>query len=136
MKIVDRIFLKFILVGIANTLVGSGVMFILYNVFSASYWVSSVCNYIVGSITSFFLNKYFTFQVRKWSVFMIITFALTIAFSYVVAYGMAKPLMNFLLRSYSQKIRENAALFTGMCFFTGINYFGQRLIVFNDKNMY
>jgi putative flippase GtrA len=131
MKIVDRTLLKFLLVGVANTLVGSGVMFILYNVFSVGYWVSSICNYLVGSIVSFFLNKYFTFQVKKWSVFMVIAFVLTIAVSYFAAYGMAKPLANFLLRSYPQKIRENAALFTGMCFFTGINYLGQRLIVFN-----
>jgi putative flippase GtrA len=130
MKFIDRTRVKFLLVGVANTLVGSGLMFVLYNVFSAGYWVSSLCNYIVGSIISFFLNKYFTFQVRKWSVFMVITFALTIAFSYAAAYGLAKPLMNFLLRSYPQKIRENASLFTGMCFFTGINYLGQRLIVF------
>jgi putative flippase GtrA len=134
LKIVDRTFFRFLLVGVANTLVGSGVMFVIYNVFSAGYWVSSLCNYIVGSITSFFLNKYFTFQVRKWSVFIVITFALTIVFSYLVAYGMAKPLINFLLRSYLQRIRENAALFTGMCFFTGINYLCQRLIVFNDKS--
>jgi putative flippase GtrA len=133
MKIIDPVFFKFLLVGVLNTLVGSGIMFILYNVFSVGYWVSSVCNYIVGSILSFFLNKCFTFRVKEWSVFMVVAFVLTIAFSYLTAYGMAKPLINFLLRSYSQKIRENTALFTGMCFFTGINYLGQRLIVFNHK---
>ena len=61
-KIIDMATIKFLMVGVINTLVGTGVMFLLYNVFSASYWVSSATNYIVGSVVSYFLNKYFTFQ--------------------------------------------------------------------------
>jgi hypothetical protein len=58
---------------------------------------------------------------------------LTIAFSYLIAYGISKPVVNFLLKNNPQKIRENIALFTGMCLFTGINYLGQRFIVFKTK---
>ena len=60
-KIFDIMTLKFILVGIVNTLVGTGVMFLLYNVFHTGYWIASASNYIVGSVVSYFLNKYFTF---------------------------------------------------------------------------
>ena len=126
----DRKFFKFFLVGIINTIVGSAIMFSLYNVANLSYWFSSACNYCLTSILSFFLNKYFTFNVRHWSMFMIFAFILTIAFSYLIAYGISKPAMNYLLRNSPQKIRENFALFTGMCLFTLINYLGQRLIVF------
>jgi hypothetical protein len=63
---------------------------------------------------------------------MVIAFVLTIAFSYLIAYGISKPAMNYLLRDSPQKIRENLALLTGMCLFTGINYFGQRLVVFKE----
>ena len=129
----DKKLLKFIIVGIINTITGSAIMFLLYNAAHFSYWTSSACNYILTSILSFFLNKYFTFQVKKWSVFMIVSFILTIAFSYLIAYGISKPIVNFLLSDYSLKFRENAALFTGMCLFTGINYLGQRLIVFKNK---
>jgi hypothetical protein len=38
-----------------------------------------------------------------------------------------------LLQNSPQKIRENAALLTGMCLFTGINYLGQRLVVFKKN---
>ena len=133
MVIFDKKFLRFLLVGIVNTLVGSGIMFLLYNWAHFSYWVSSACNYFFTSILSFFLNKYFTFSIRQWSVFMIIAFILTIALSYLVAYGISKPAMNFLLRNSPLEIRENTALFTGMCLFTGINYLGQRMIVFREK---
>jgi hypothetical protein len=64
---------------------------------------------------------------------MVITFALTIAFSYLIAYGISKPIINYLLKDFPVKIRENIALFTGMCLFTGINYLGQRLVVFKPK---
>ena len=130
---IDRKFLKFIFVGIINTIVGSTIMFFLYNVVHLNYWISSACNYCFTSILSFFLNKYFTFTVQHWSVFMVIAFILTIVISYLAAYGIAKPVMNYFLQNSPQNIRENAALFTGICLFTGLNYLGQRLIVFKEK---
>ncbi len=63
----DKTFLKFIIVGVINTIVGAGVMFALYNIFHFSYWVSSIMNYVTGSIVSFFLNKYFTFKSSSFS---------------------------------------------------------------------
>lgn len=48
--------IKFIIVGIINTVVGTSVMFVLYNVFSVGYWMSSAANYIIGSIVSCFFE--------------------------------------------------------------------------------
>jgi len=131
--IFDRKFFKFILVGIINTVVGSAIMFSLYNIVHLSYWISSACNYFFTSILSFFLNKYFTFTIKEWSLFMVVAFIFNIAISYFIAYGFAKPLMNYFLHSKPQNIRENIALFVGMCLFTGLNYLGQRFIVFRNK---
>jgi putative flippase GtrA len=108
-------------------------MFILYNIAGVGYWFSSAANYVIGSVLSFFLNKYFTFNARQWSVFIVIAFIANIVICYVIAYGIAKPAMNYLLKNSQLKIRENAALFTGMCLFTGINYLGQRFVVFRQK---
>ena len=129
----DEKFFRFILVGIINTIVGSAIMFLLYNAAHLNYWLSSASNYFVTSILSFFLNKYFTFRVRNWSVFMVLSFVLTIGFSYLLAYGIAKPLVNRIFRNSTVNIRENIALLSGMCLFTGINYFGQRFFVFSRK---
>ena len=60
--LIDRRLAKFLLVGVINTLVGTAIMFGLYNLAHCSYWVSSAANYILTSILSFFLNKYFTFK--------------------------------------------------------------------------
>ena len=64
MKLKENTVLKFLLVGVVNTLIGTGTMFLLYNLAHCSYWVSSAANYVVGGIVSFFLNKYFTFRIR------------------------------------------------------------------------
>jgi putative flippase GtrA len=132
-KFFDRIFLKFILAGIINTVIGSAIMFAFYNAAHWGYWLSSATSYTAGSVVSFFLNKYFTFNVRHWSVFMIIAFIANICVCYAAAYGVAKPAMNYFLKNTPHIVRENTALFTGMCLFTVLNYIGQRLFVFRRK---
>ena len=64
-KVIDWVTIKFLIVGVINTLVGTSVMFVCYNVFHTGYWIASAMNYIIGSIVSFFLNKYFTFKSGK-----------------------------------------------------------------------
>ena len=131
--IIDRILLKFIIVGCVNTIVGAGLMFVLYNVFGLGYWVSSAANYTIGSVLSFFLNKYWTFNVRKWSVFMVIAFVVNIVISYILAYKLARTVICFVLRDQSTVLQDNIALAAGICLFTGLNYIGQRLVVFSKK---
>ena len=49
--------MKFIMVGVINTVVGNAIMFVFYNVFHLGYWFSSASNYFFGSIVSYLLNK-------------------------------------------------------------------------------
>lgn len=133
-KLFDIHFWKFVLVGVANTLLGSGIMFLFYNVFHLSYWVSSASNYIFGSILSYFLNKYFTFQSRERSRGELLRFAGNITLCYLLAYGAAKPLMRRLLAGAGTTVQDNVAMLTGMCLFVGLNYLGQRFFVFPEKN--
>jgi len=128
--IFDKTFLKFISVGVVNTLVGSGLMFVLYNFLGTDYWVSSATAYVVGSALSFFLNKYWTFKIRKWSVFIVAGFVLNIAICYLLAYKVARILVYALLLSHPEKIKDNVAMLVGICLFTGLNYLGQRFVVF------
>jgi putative flippase GtrA len=126
----DRVFFRFIITGGVNTLVGMVIMFTLYNMAGLSYWVSSGANYFFTSVMSFFLNKYFTFQTRDWSFRMVAAFVLTIAASYALAYGIARPLAALLFAGLDPRLRGNISLFAGMCLFTLINYCGQRFFVF------
>ena len=124
---------KFLLVGVINTLVGSAIMFGLYNLAGAGYWFSSSANYILTSILSFFLNKYFTFRNRERSVRQVIRFAVNIAACYGLAYGLAEPLIRWLLAGQSVTLRENVSMLAGMCLFTGFNYLGQRFFAFKEE---
>lgn len=129
----DKKFLKFCLVGAANTLVGAGVMFLLYNAAGWPYWAATASNYLAGGVLSYFLNKYFTFRNRERSWAQVGRFALTVAVCWVVAYGVAKPLALRLLAGQSVRIQENAAMLAGMCLYTGLNYLGQRFFAFRKK---
>ncbi len=131
-NIFDETLPKFLLVGVFNTLVGTGTMFLLYNLAGCSYWLSSAANYIVGGTVSFFLNKYFTFQSQGLSWKQVGKFIITVSACYLLAYGVAKPLTLHFLAGYAVQIQENAAMLVGMCLYTGLNYFGQRFFAFND----
>lgn len=129
----DITFWKFILVGVVNTLVGTGIMFLFYNVFHFSYWVSSASNYVFGSILSYFLNKAFTFKSKVPAGKTLWRFVVNISLCYLVAYGGAKPLARLIFSGASQTVQENLAMLAGMCFFVALNYIGQRFFVFKNN---
>ena len=132
-RLLDKTTAKFLLVGIINTIVGCGTMFLLYNLAGCSYWLSSAANYVIGGIVSFFLNKCFTFQSRAWSWPEVWRFVLNVAVCYFIGYGLAKPAAIWLLRGYSVRLQENIAMLVGMCLYTGLNYLGQRFFAFRSK---
>ena len=131
-SLIDRKTIKFIFVGILNTLVGTGVMFFSYNILGLGYWISSALNYIIGSILSYFLNKYFTFKSKRNGIGSILRFVINISLCYFIAYGIAKPVVTHILLGYSYVIRDNISMLFGMGLFVVLSYIGQRYIVFKD----
>lgn len=126
----DWAIVRFLFVGIVNTLFGTAIMFLAYNLLHLDYWVSSALNYILASVMSYFLNKKFTFKSEKKSIEEMLKFALNIIVCYFVSYGIAKPLVNYVLADMGHTIQENGAMFVGMCMFVIVNYLGQRYFVF------
>lgn len=132
-KLLDASVLKFLLVGILNTLVGTGIMFLLYNLAGCPYWPSVCANYICGGILSYFLNKYFTFQNKERSLAQVVRFIVTVAACMLIAYGLAKPAVRWLLSGMGEKVQENVAMLVGMGLYTVLNYFGQRFFAFKSE---
>ena len=132
----DRTFITFLLVGVVNTLFGTAIMFILYNAFGCSYWVSSFCDYFFGSILSYFLNKHFTFKFQGSTWQSILRFALNIVVCYLIAYSAALPLTRYALESmhFSKTIVENIAMLVGTVLFMVINYLGQKFYAFKQSS--
>lgn len=129
----DKTFMKFVMVGVVNTLVGTTIMFVFYNVFHLSYWISSASNYFFGSICSYLLNKHFTFQYHEKGFRSLLRFTINILICYLLAYGIAKPIIHWLLSYTSQTIQENISMALGMCLFVVFNYIGQRFFAFKKK---
>lgn len=143
MKLIDKTTFKFLLVGVINTLVGTGVMFLFYNLCGFNYWFSTASNYIVGSIVSYLLNKYYTFQSKTNSFESIVKFVINISICYLVAYGAAKPFVYWICDILRENVAtfsflnakwcDNLAMIAGMGIFVVLNYFGQRFFVFRGK---
>lgn len=140
-QIFDPTFFRFILVGCINTLVGYGVMFGLYNLAGlhawgdTGYWLSSAANYVIGSIVSFFLNKHFTFRSREKGAGVVVRFVVNISLCYLLAYGLAKPAVSWVLggTGLSQQLQGNLTMLFGSGLFVVLNYFGQRFFAFKTK---
>lgn len=129
----DEKFIKFALVGLVNTLFGTAIMFGFYNILGFSYWISSAANYVLASILSYFLNKHFTFKNTAKGAGQIVRFAVNIGVCWLIAYGIAKPFVRFILSNASKTLQDNIAMLVGMGLFVILNYAGQRFFVFKDE---
>lgn len=134
-QLFDKSFLTFLIVGVVNTLFGTAIMLVLYNVFGCSYWVSSFCDYFFGSILSYFLNKHFTFHYQGTDWRSIVKFAMNIVVCYLIAYSLALPLTRQVLQHWelSTPVVENVAMLVGTGLFMVINYIGQKFFAFKRK---
>ncbi len=135
-KLFERTFARFLIVGVVNTLIGTGIMFGLYNIFGCPYWISVAANYFFGGIASYILNKRFTFCSGVGGVVEAFGFAANVAFCCVIGYGVAQPIARTLLDGAGERIRDNLAMLIGMGLYVFLNYLGQRFVVFkvSQKN--
>lgn len=130
----DKTFLRFLLVGVVNTLVGTGLMFALYNLFGCPYWISVAANYLVGGVVSYVLNKRFTFRSAGICVTEAVGFAANVAVCCVIGYGVARPIVRALFSGADVRLRDNLAMLVGMGLYVVLNYLGQRLVVFSTQD--
>lgn len=130
--LVDRKLLRFAAIGTANTILGMGIMFGMYNLLGCGYWASTAANYIITSVISFFANKYLTFHNHQKSVRQAVRFAANILLCYAFAFSVAKPLVIRLMANVRHSVQENVSMLVGMGLFSCCNYLGQRLVVFRE----
>lgn len=131
-KLVNEV-LHFGIIGAINTILGFVLIMLFYNVMHLNYWIASATSYVIGSVFSYFANKKLTFQVEEKSKAYVIKFSLSIAVCYLLAYGIARPLVRSVLEGYSQAIVENIAIVMGMGMFIVFNFLGQKFFVFKKQ---
>ena len=128
--IVDKTLGVYAIVNILCWCVGTGTMFLLYNVARWSYWLSSACNYVVGGTMGYFLNRKYTFPSQDDTRLVLVKYVLHFALCYAIAYSLAPALVWPLLEGAGLHVTGNVSLALGAVLFTLTNYLGQRYIVF------
>lgn len=121
------------IVGAINTLMGLVGMAVLYNLIHLNYWFASGISYFVGSVFSYYANSKVTFKVENRDKWLPCRFAVNIIVCYLIAYGVAKPLVKYVLSSQPVVIVDNIAMVIGMGLFIVMNYLGQKFFVFRRK---
>lgn len=122
--------IHFGIVGVMNTLLGYLIMSGLYNLAHWNYWVSSATSYFIGSVFSYYMNGRVTFKVENKDKWLPWRFAINIVVCYGLAYGIARPLIRYLLSAQPAVVVDNVAMVLGMALFIVMNFFGQKLFVF------
>ena len=128
-RLLKNSFLRFLLVGVGNTLLSMLLMFLLEGL---GYWPSTAIASVAGAAMSFFLNRYFTFRSEEDFWRSLGKFIVNVAVCYVVGYGLAKLLIPVPREPYAVPViwYERASKLLGMCLYTLLNYFGQRFFAF------
>ncbi len=131
-KFLDASIWKFLLVGVGNTLLSMVLMFALEGL---GYWPSTAIAYVAGAVMSFFLNRSFTFRSQETMGRSAVKFALNVAVCYLMAYGIAQPVMELLPQPVFVPAIwwERLTKLVGMGLYTVLNYFGQRFFAFQKQ---
>lgn len=129
-------FVRFLLVGLLNTIIGLSMSFILFNVFELDYWVSTFGGNTVGAIASYFLNRKFTFRSSVSIASSWWKFAIIIVICYFISYGVSLWLSQILYVIWpkaSTQLTHNFAILFGNGMYTILNYLGHRTITFRTR---
>jgi putative flippase GtrA len=115
-------FVRFLLVGLANTAVGYGVILIFQYVFSAGYMVSNACGYAIGALVSYFFNKSFTFKNTRAHGDALPRFLLAVTSAYLINLAALKIAISLL--QLPAAIAQGAAILAyTVCFYVISKHF-------------
>lgn len=130
------IFVRFIMVGLVNTMVGLSVMYLLLHGLGLSYWISTFLGNAVGACVSFFLNRRFTFRSDVSVVTGLFRFMVVILICYFLSYSLGKSLVQMLLNNndtFTSKGKTDLAVLISTFLYTVLNYLSQKLFVFHKR---
>lgn len=129
-------FFRFILVGVINTCIGLGVIFILMNGFQLNYWVSTFTGNAAGAVVSFILNRNFTFKSKASLGKGGLRFVAVILICYFFSYSFSDQITKWALHDFDLPIYlslKDVSVILGSIFYTVSNFFGQKYFVFTDR---
>lgn len=126
----------FLLIGLGNTVLSLTIQLVLYSYVKLGYWPSSALAFCIASVSSFYFNRKYSFHSQGSVAGDAVRFALNIAVCYLVAYGIAQPLVNWIvpyLGGWFVAWQGQISLIAGNGLFTCLNYVGQRFFAFQKR---
>jgi len=127
-------FLRFLLVGMINTIIGLSVMFLCLKGFHCSYWFSTFSGNVTGLLVSFFLNRRFTFQSQIGTGTGILKFFLMAGVSYLFSFYVGLEFSERVARGFPvfRNYTREMGILTGSGLYSGLNFWGQKYFVFQQ----
>ncbi|MBE3596494.1 MAG: GtrA family protein [Hydrogenibacillus sp.] len=128
---------RYLLVGVVNTAVGTGTMLILILAAGISYWPATAIGFALGVLVSFTLNRAFTFRHRGEVRRTFARFVTVTAVGYVVTFALAHevvpPVVRWILGPsvLSPEGVEAVAAVFGTGLYTGLTFLAHRAWTFN-----
>ncbi|MFZ3577708.1 GtrA family protein [Virgibacillus sp. DJP39] len=128
--------IRFLLVGIFNTLIGLSIMFFLLNVLGWNYWTSTLIGNTIGAAASYILNRNFTFKSHVSVNTGVPRFILIILTCYFISYNGSLMVTRYVLPEELSGLvgSDMLAVIIGTGFYTILNFIGQKYFVFQEKN--
>lgn len=120
--------IKYLKVGVLNTLLTLIIIFICVNILKINYNMSYFIGYAIGLINSFILNKYYTFESKnQWNkelMLFIMVFFIAYSISNIILIGLIEILY----------INKNISIVLSMIVYTIIGYILNKKM-FRKKNV-
>ena len=146
-KMVDRTFVIYLIVGLANFIFCTGLMFFLFNAWGVNEHIAPLINYGLGSLIWLLGCKYLIFPQVKSGYQQYIRFAIEVLICYAISYYLiAPPVARFLLSHEEiyqiftfgggSRVTGNCEMAAGALIYALLNYFGQRYFVFSNRFEY
>lgn len=146
-KMVDRAFVIYLIVGVANFIVCTALMFFLFNAWGVSEHIAPLINYGLGSLIWFLGCKYLIFPGVKSGLQQYIRFGIEVLICYAISYYLLAPITAQFFLKYDTvynwftfgggaKVTANCEMAAGTLIYALLNYYGQRYFVFTDRFEY
>lgn len=120
--------LRFAAVGVLNTVIGLGTIYLLQIGLEQDYRFASAAGYTLGIINSFVLNRAWTFRSRDGRVARQgLRFLVSAGICWLIQLGFLVLMVEVV------RVHEDAAQPVGMVIYTGLNYLANRFFVFSGQ---
>lgn len=146
-RMLDRTLILYVIVGFANFIFCTGLMFFLFNACGVNEHVAPLLNYGLGSIFWFLGCKFLIFPGLRSGPQQYARFALEVLICYGISYYLVAPVIAQFLLDHEEiysfftfgggaKVTANCEMAVGVIVYALLNYFGQRYFVFSDRFEY